>query len=174
MSRDPSTDGGSSVRTRPENSVFRTEDQVPYVESTIIMTTVRIVVPFILTLGLFVMFHGADSAGGGFQGGTIAGTVVLLLAFAYGIEPVRDWLAASRLLALIAVGLLTFLGIGFGSMLFGGAFLQYVAYPYSEASKYGIELVELGIGAVVAGIITGLFFLLAAGFETDEPMEDEP
>lgn len=173
MSRDTSTDGGSPLDAQPENRVFRTEDQVPYVESTIIMTTVRIVVPFILTLGLFVMFHGADSAGGGFQGGAIAGTVVLLLAFAFGIEPVRDWLAAERVLALVAVGLLTFLSIGFGSMLFGGAFLQYVAYPYSEASKYGIELVELGIGAIVAGIITGLFFLLAAGFETDEPMEDE-
>ncbi|SFL06233.1 multicomponent Na+:H+ antiporter subunit B [Halogranum rubrum] len=173
MSHDESTDGESSIRTQPRNSVFRTEDQTPYVESTIIMTTVRVVAPFILTLGLFVMFHGADSAGGGFQGGTIAGTVVLLLAFAFGIEPVRDWLNADRLLGLVAVGLLTFLGIGFGAMLFGGAFLQYNAYPYSHASKYGIELVELGIGATVAGIITGLFFLLAAGFETDEPMEDE-
>ncbi|SEO37529.1 multisubunit sodium/proton antiporter, MrpB subunit (TC 2.A.63.1) [Halogranum amylolyticum] len=172
MSHDDRTDGGT-VRTSTNNRIFRTEDQTPYVESTIIMTTVRVIVPFILTLGLFVMFHGADSAGGGFQGGVIAGTVVLLLAFAFGIEPVRDWLDAARLLGLVTAGLLTFLFVGFGGLVFGGSFLQYTAYPISHASKYGIELVELGIGAVVAGIITGLFFLLAAGFDTNEPLEDD-
>ncbi|WP_224269629.1 MnhB domain-containing protein [Haloprofundus salinisoli] len=156
------------------NRITHNDDQVPYVESTIIMTTVRTVAPFILTLGLFVMFHGASSAGGGFQGGAIAGTVVLLLAFAFGIGPVRDWLNPAVILGLIAVGVGTFLAIAFGSLLFpNGAFLQYSAYPISHASAYGIELVELGIGAVVAGIIVGLFFLIAAGFELGEPMEDE-
>ncbi|WP_224447242.1 MnhB domain-containing protein [Haloprofundus salilacus] len=154
--------------------IVHNDEQTPYVESTIIMTTVRVVVPFILTLGLFVMFHGADSAGGGFQGGAIAGTVVLLLAFAFGIGPVRDWLNPAVVLGLVVVGVGTFLAVALGSMLLGGEFLQYSAYPVYHASKYGIELVELGIGAVVAGIITGLFFLIAAGFETGEPMEDEP
>ncbi|KTG10492.1 cation:proton antiporter [Haloprofundus marisrubri] len=137
------------------------------------MTTVRVVTPFILTLGLFVMFHGASSAGGGFQGGAIAGTVVLLLAFAFGIGPVRDWLNPAVILGLIAVGVGTFVAVALGSLVLGGEFLQYTAYPVPHASKYGIELVELGIGAVVAGIITGLFFLIAAGFETGEPMEDD-
>ena len=40
-----------------------------YTESTVIMTTVRLVAPFVFTYGLFIMFHGADTAGGGFQGG---------------------------------------------------------------------------------------------------------
>ncbi|QCJ47783.1 MULTISPECIES: MnhB domain-containing protein [Haloprofundus] len=155
------------------DGITHNDEQVPYVESTIIMTTVRVVAPFILTLGLFVMFHGASSAGGGFQGGAIAGTVVLLLAFAFGIGPVRDWLSPAVILGLIAVGVGTFLAIALGSVLLGGEFLQYTAYPVPHASKYGIELVELGIGAVVAGIITGLFFLIAAGFDIGEPLEDE-
>lgn len=137
----------------------------PYVESTIIMTTVRIIVPFVLTLGLYVMFHGADSAGGGFQGGAIAGTVILMLVFAFGIEPVRDWLDAAALVGLIASGAAVFLLVGIGSVLLGGEFLQYTAYGIHHASRYGIELVELGIGAIVAGVITGLFFALATGFE---------
>ncbi|WP_129115172.1 Na(+)/H(+) antiporter subunit B [Halegenticoccus tardaugens] len=144
----------------------------PYVESTIIMTTVRVVTPFILTLGLFVMFHGADSAGGGFQGGAIAATVLLMLAFAFGIEPVRDWLDPEIVLGLVAVGVATFVLIGLGSLALGGSFLQYDVYPIYHASKYGIELVELGIGAIVAGVITGLFFVIAAGFETGEQLED--
>ena len=135
-----------------------------YVESTIIMTTVRVVAPFVLTFAMFIMFHGADSPGGGFQG--IAGSVVMMLAFAYGIESTRRWLDARVVAALASGGVLVFAGIGLGSILLGGQFLQYTEYQpyYAEASKYGIELVELGIGGIVASVAIGLFFVLAAGF----------
>lgn len=144
----------------------------PYVESVIIMTTVRIVAPFVLTLGLFVMFHGADSAGGGFQGGAIAGSVILMLAFAFGIGPVRDWLHPGVLLGLMVVGVLNFVGIGLLTLALGGNFLEYHAIPISHASAYSIELIELGIGAIVVSIITGLFFAIAGGMAPIEPIED--
>jgi len=137
-----------------------------YVESTIIMTTVRLVAPFVLTFALFIMFHGADTPGGGFQGGVIAGSVVMMLAFAYGIDSTRQWLDVRVVAALASGGVLVFAGIGLGAMALGGQFLQYNEYLplYSKASKYGIELVELGIGGIVASVAIGLFFLLAAGF----------
>jgi multicomponent Na+:H+ antiporter subunit B len=147
-------------------------DRGPYVESAIIMTTVRILAPFVLTLGLFVMFHGASSAGGGFQGGAIASTVVLMLAFAFGIEPVRDWIHPGVLLGLMALGVLNFVGIGLVTLLLGGNFLQYDVIPIYDASKYSIELIELGIGAIVVSIITGLFFAIAGGITPPEQVEE--
>lgn len=133
------------------------------------MTTVRIVAPFVFTLGLFVMFHGAGSPGGGFQGGAIVSAMVLMLAIAFGIGPTREWLDATVLKGSIAAGVLVFAAIGLGSLALGASFLEYSAYaPYvPHASKYGIELVELGIGAIVAGVLTGLFFAIAAGFGLD-------
>jgi multicomponent Na+:H+ antiporter subunit B len=137
-----------------------------YVESTIIMTTVRVVSPFVLTFALFIMFHGADSPGGGFQGGVIAGSVVMMLAFAYGIESTRQWVDVRIVAALASGGVLLFAAIGLGTIALGGQFLEYGRYdPFlTHASKYAIELVELGIGGIVAGVAIGLFFLLAAGF----------
>ncbi|MFW6017836.1 MAG: Na(+)/H(+) antiporter subunit B [Halapricum sp.] len=135
-----------------------------YVESTIIMTTVRIVAPFVLTFGLFIMFHGADSPGGGFQGGVVAGAVVMMLAFAYGIDTTREWMDTRVVVMLGSLGVLTFAAVGLGTIALGGGFLEYPLYPIAKASKYGMELVELGIGAIVASIVIGLFFLLAAGF----------
>lgn len=146
-----------------------------YVESTVIMTTVRVVVPFVLTFGLFIMFHGADSPGGGFQGGVVAGAVVMMLAFAYGIDVTRNWIDTRLLAFLGAAGVLTFVVVGLGGIVLGGSFLEYSLYPIKKASKYGMEVVELGIGAIVASIAVGLFFVLAAGFghTVDEPEGDE-
>jgi multicomponent Na+:H+ antiporter subunit B len=137
-------------------------ERAPYVESTIIMTTVRVIVPFVLTLGVFVMFHGASSAGGGFQGGVIAATTVVMLGFAFGIDPIAARLRNTHLSLLVLGGLGAFLLVGFGGYFVGGNFLQVSGYEslVHHGSKYSIELVELGIGVVVAGVITGLFFLL--------------
>jgi multicomponent Na+:H+ antiporter subunit B len=156
----PDRDDANGRLTRPA------ADRPPYVESTIIMTTVRVIAPFVLTLGLFVMFHGASSAGGGFQGGVIAATTVVMLGFAFGIEPIAARLRNNHLAGLVLGGLGIFLGIGFGGYLVGGTFLEFTRFPIHHGSKYSIELVELGIGVVVAGVITGLFFLLGTGVDT--------
>jgi multicomponent Na+:H+ antiporter subunit B len=142
--------------------------QRPYVESPIIMTTVRVITPFVFTFGLFVMFHGADSSGGGFQGGVIVGTVVLMLGLAFGIETTRRWVGPKLPAALVGFGVLVFLLIGLGSVLLGGEFLQYTTYGIKDASKYGIELVELAIGLIVAGVVSGLLFVIEAGSSGDE------
>lgn len=137
----------------------------PYVESNVIMTVVRILSPFVLTYGLFVMFHGADSAGGGFQGGAIVAAMVIMLAFAYGMEPTRQWLSNRIIVLLMGGGVLTFAGVGLGAMVLGGNFLEYLEYGSLTASKYGIELVELSIGGIVSAALTGLFFAIVHGFE---------
>lgn len=141
----------------------------PYTESEVIMSTVRVVTPFVLTFGLYVTFHGADSPGGGFQGGALVGTVVLMLAFAFGIDPTRRWLGRQAVTVVASLGLLVFTAIGLGSVVLGGAFLEYDLYPLAHASKLGIEAVEIGgIALIVAGAIVGLFFLTAAGPRGDE------
>ncbi|WP_122090053.1 MnhB domain-containing protein [Halalkalicoccus subterraneus] len=155
-----------------------------YVESQVIMTTVKIVTPFVLTYGLFVTFHGADAPGGGFQGGAIIGVVILMLAFAFGIEPTREWLDNRVVTGLIAGGVLAFGTIGVVPMLLGGAFLQYELLPIPHPTRYGIEGIEiLGVAAIVSGTVISLFFVTAAGFateaiagseSTDAPRDDQP
>lgn len=139
-----------------------------YVESTIIMTTVRVISPFVFTFGLFVMLHGAESAGGGFQGGVILASSIIMIAFAFGIEPTRDWLSDAVVRTAIGGGVGLFALIGLGAIAFQGHFLEYVAYGFDHGVKYGIELVELGIGAVVSGVIISLFMSLAAGYNHEE------
>ncbi len=150
----------------------RDAERGPYTESEVIMSTVRVVTPFVLTFGLFVTFHGADSPGGGFQGGALVGTVVLMLAFAFGIDPTRRWLGRRAVTVVACLGVVAFAAVGLGAVALGGGFLEYTAYealPLHDPVKLGIEAVEVGgIGLIVGGVIAGLFFLTAAGPAADD------
>jgi len=142
----------------------------PYTESQVIMSTVKFVSPFALTYGLFVTFHGGGSPGGGFQGGAIAAAVVFMIAFAFGIDATRRWLANTVVVGLAVGGALVFATIGLVPVALGGAFLQYdlLPVPVLDPVKYGMEAVEiLGIATIVSGVLTGLFFVLARGFNRD-------
>ncbi|ELZ53776.1 MULTISPECIES: MnhB domain-containing protein [Halorubrum] len=156
-------------RDRPPRTGGRLDSDrrqgTPYTESQVIMPTVKIVAPFAFTYGLFVTFHGGSSPGGGFQGGAIVAAVVFMIAFAFGIEATRQWLANTVVVGLAVGGALVFAGIGLVPVALGGAFLQYERLPIPDPVKYGMEGVEiLGIGTIVAGVLMGLFFVLANGF----------
>lgn len=145
------------------------ESARPYTESEIIMTAVRVVTPFVLTYGLFLTFHGANSPGGGFQGGALVGVVVLMLAFAFGIRPTREWVGSGLMTGLGAGGVIVFVSVGLGTLALGGTFLEYGLYePFvgHKATKWGMEAVEIGgVAAIVSGVIMGLFFLTAGGYD---------
>lgn len=157
--------GGTTAESPDVGDRYTAQTGGTYIESTIIMTTVRVVAPFVMTFGLFVTLHGADSPGGGFQGGVVLASVLVMIAFAYGTAPTRDWIKPAAIGGLIGGGVLLFAVIGLGTLALGGNFLEYVLYGGKTASKYGIELVELGIGATVVGVVTSIFFVLSRGFE---------
>jgi len=144
-----------------EEEGSETERRTPYSESPVITTTVRVVSPFVLTYGVFVTLHGAESPGGGFQGGVIAASVFVMIAFAFGIEPTSDWIDERAVLGLVAVGVLGFAAVPTATVLLGGNALELSLLPW--AIKWSIEGVEAAIGAIVTGVVAGLFFTLSKG-----------
>jgi multicomponent Na+:H+ antiporter subunit B len=63
-------------------------------------------------------------------------------------------------------------------MLFGDAFLAHPVFKKELGikTKYALEGVEiLGVAPIVAGIVTGLFFVIASGFtaEDEEVVTDD-
>jgi len=163
------TDGAESAVSVPD------DDEDTYVESQVIMSTVRVVAPFSLTYGLFLMFHGADTPGGSFQGGAIIGATVLMVAFAFGIEPTRAWLRNRTVVALAAGGTAVFVLVGLIPLLAGGRFLEhhfYVDIGLIDTPKWGLEAIEVGgVAPIVAGVVIGMFFLIAAGWPPEGETE---
>jgi len=143
--------------------------RAPYADSPVVTTTVRLLAPFVLTYGLFTLFHGTTSVGGGFQGGVIAATMVIMVAFAVGIERTAAWLDRRALAALVVAGPVVFGAVALLGVAFGGAFLQLDVLPIPKATVYATEAIEIGIGATVAAVIVVLFVRIAASYE--EPAE---
>jgi multicomponent Na+:H+ antiporter subunit B len=128
----------------------------PYTDSVVVTKTVRAVVPFVLTFGLFTLLHGTSSVGGGFQGGVVLGAAVVTLAFGFGLDK-------GLLTGLAVSGVVVFGAVAFAGLALGGSFLRLDAFPVPKSTVYATELVEVGIGFTVAGVVVVLFFELAGG-----------
>ena len=132
-------------------------------DSPVVTTTVRLLVPFVVTFGLFTMFHGTSSAGGGFQGGVVVAAGVIAIAFAFGLERTGRWLRPGALTVIPAAGVLGFVLVAGGPVVLGAEFLDLSAYPVAKAVVFGVEAVELCIGATVATTVVLLFQSLGGG-----------
>ena len=76
-----------------------------------------------LLYGCYLISHGHLSPGGGFQGGVIFGSAIILLALVEGVK-VTEQRFRENLLSLVKnIGMLIFVSMGFIGMLLGYAFL---------------------------------------------------
>jgi len=143
-----------------------------YKYNQIILTVSCVVSPFIMLFGLYVIFHGHYSPGGGFQGGTLLAAALLLIRLAAGFDIAQ--LQFKRILGtpLGSIGVLIYFGTGFLAMLSGGEFLNYSFLPFpgfTEAGlrSLGILMVEIGVGLAVMAILVAIFDDLLEGYPHD-------
>jgi multicomponent Na+:H+ antiporter subunit B len=131
--------------------------------SVVVVTFVRILMPLAQTFALYVLIHGHESPGGGFQAGVILSASYVMLRLALGPGAPDEGLDEPRWLALAAGGVLLYLVTGVAG--FGGrAFLDYSVLPLPDpvqARWLGILLIETGVGIAVAATLVVIFRRLA-------------
>jgi multicomponent Na+:H+ antiporter subunit B len=134
----------------------------------LLATGSRALLPLILLLGVYVFVNGHLTPGGGFQGGAILASGVLLLLLA---DPLKAF--SHRLIAMLeSLSGLLFVGIGVLGMLFAGGFLDNRLLPLGRLG----ELFSAGVIPVVYSLIglkVGAEFtsLLASFSETEKADE---
>jgi multisubunit Na+/H+ antiporter MnhB subunit len=137
------------------------------VNSLILSTATRILVPVILLLSVFVFLRGHNAPGGGFVGGLLAASAFALLEKAEGLAAARRRLHF-RPQSIAAVGLGCALLSGLWGGLGAGAFLKGM-WPFvsvdAAGNKHGlplgsIPLFDLGVYLVVLGTVCAILFAL--------------
>ncbi len=88
----------------------------------------RKLAPFMFLFGLYLVSHGDLSPGGGFQGGVVIASGVILLAMAKGSAAAAALLPVRKLAVTEAVAFGLILAVGLAGVLMGAGFLADVLY----------------------------------------------
>ncbi|MFP4286143.1 MAG: MnhB domain-containing protein [Candidatus Izemoplasmataceae bacterium] len=132
----------------------------------IIKSITRLIIPFVQVYGVFIILHGHISPGGGFSGGSIIGTSLVLYTLVFGIE--KSYKKFSHRVSEFAEsgGILLYLFLGILGIIFAGSFLTNIeaGFPKGEAGSLFsggmIPLLMIGIGIKVASTFITLFHIL--------------
>lgn len=128
-------------------------------ESLVVRYVVRLLAPFIALFALYVVLFGEVSPGGGFQGGTVFGALLIVMTVAVCRDEAerllplqaRPWLQVAGPLSFIAVGAV-------GAALTG----WYLGFPHggTAVTKLMLMALEFGIGVGGATVIASIFWRL--------------
>ncbi|MGF1670373.1 MAG: MnhB domain-containing protein [Balneolaceae bacterium] len=141
-------------------------------ESPIILLGSRLLSPYILLFGIYVIFHGHYSPGGGFQGGALLAAAVLLIRLAGGEKIAQLQIREFATTPLAVLGVLIYFGAGVAAMIGGGHFLDYEQLPITGMDpawlRYtGILIIEIGIGLAVMAILIMIYDNMVRGEDYD-------
>lgn len=146
-----------------------------WVPSDIIIKSVcRMLIPFIQIYALYVVAHGDFSPGGGFQGGVIFGSSLILIAISYNLKTLVKRITEKFLGIFSALGVLIYVGIGAIAMLMGGNFLDYaklaplVPVDPGHIRALGMLGVEIGVGIAVMAVMAIIYINIVSEGRHDE------
>jgi multicomponent Na+:H+ antiporter subunit B len=131
-------------------------------QSKIVDITCRIMIPFVQVFAIYVIFHGHHSPGGGFQGGVLLASSLILNRLSLGQKASYAHLSR-RMAAMISTGgmflfiLTALLPVVFGGMFLDYSFLPLPGLPDVDLRHYGIQIVEVWIGMAVFGCLVVIF-----------------
>ncbi|MFD2670434.1 Na+/H+ antiporter subunit A [Marinicrinis sediminis] len=126
------------------------------INDVILQTTAKLIVFIILTFSVFLFFSGHHNPGGGFIGGLMTASALILLALAFDLQTIRKVIPLNFRM-ITGIGLMTALLTGIGSFLFKAPFLSH-AFGYFDLPLRGktelatATLFDLGVYFAVVGV----------------------
>jgi multicomponent Na+:H+ antiporter subunit B len=135
--------------------------------SLILRTAVRFLMPVLLLFSLFLLVRGHNQSGGGFAGGLVAAAAFALYSLSYNAAEARRMMRFSPAL-LVSSGLLVALASGLIGLFSGRPFLTgiwtYLSLPGLGRMEVGTPvLFDLGVYLLVFGITLMMVFSLEEG-----------
>ncbi|MBB5181971.1 multicomponent Na+:H+ antiporter subunit B [Planomicrobium koreense] len=121
-----------------------------------LQTATKVVIFIILLFAVHIFFTGHYTPGGGFVGGLLTASAIVLLMLAFDLDTVKKILPLNYV-AMVAVGLLIALGTAGASIVFDVPFFTH-AYDYFDLPLFGktslhsAALFDLGVYLVVVGV----------------------
>lgn len=124
---------------------------------------VRLLTPVLLIFSLFLLLRGHDLPGGGFIGGLVAATALILMGISMGSSRLSESLKI-RPAALMGWGLIVAVASSIPGVFVYGSLFQGVWWEipfFGGPVKTGTPVIfDLGVYLVVVGMTTGIYLSL--------------
>ena len=135
------------------------------INDVILRTVVRAVVFIILTLGMYLFFAGHNAPGGGFIGGLVLGSAIVLMYLTYDIETVYKSMPFD-FKKVAALGVLLATGSAIVALFFDEPFLQqtddYFTLPIlGEVHLTTVTIFEAGVALTVIGVLVTIILSIS-------------
>lgn len=141
----------------------------------IITTTTGILIPLIIMMGAYIVLNGHLSPGGGFSGGIVLSTVLILHNLTFGLKATRKFYTYRRFQQITVIGALFYaLSKGY-SFTTGAAGIDSgipIGIPGNILSGGLIVPLNIAVGLIVASAIYGFFVVFTEGEFDDGDLMD--
>ncbi|MDA1094194.1 MAG: sodium:proton antiporter [Acidobacteria bacterium] len=132
--------------------------------SPVLDASARLLAPFMWLFAAYVLVHGHESPGGGFQAGVILAGSIIMLRLVRG-DVAHPGVTSRDAVTLACAGTLCYGGIGIATLLAGGNFLDYGVLPLPmdpvQVRVIGTLGIEAGVMLGVTGVLVLIFDVLA-------------
>ena len=150
--------------------------------SPIVKIIAAMLFPFILLYSMYIILHGHVTPGGGFQGGAIGASAVVLLIVAFGADYVQRKTSKENISMLESIGGLTFIITGLLGLIAATTFLTnfLVGEPFlGEIPTWGggagilnsggtLPLLNMAVGLKVIGGLASVVLVMALATKKEE------
>ncbi|MFW5894413.1 MAG: MnhB domain-containing protein [Bacillota bacterium] len=132
----------------------------------ILKTTARLIVPFVQLYGIYIILHGHLTPGGGFAGGALIGTSLILYTLVFGTKRAERKFSHRMSAMAESGGLLLIMVVGLVGLLNAGSFFTNLEAGFLKGeagtlfSAGFIPLLMIAIGIKVASTMITLFHTL--------------
>lgn len=136
----------------------------------------RFILPVIMIYGIYVLFHGEISLGGGFQAGALLACVYLIDRLVPSFSSRMKRLKPAKTLIIAGCGTFLYAFTGILTMLGGGKFLEYNTLPVNwlpwaehiSLHSVGILMIEAGVTICVMMVIINILEVVLERTDFDE------
>jgi multicomponent Na+:H+ antiporter subunit A len=138
--------------------------------SVVLTETVNGLTPVLMLFSIFLTLRGHNAPGGGFSGGLVMGSAVVLRYLAAGPRGLRSLRIDP--IVLIGAGLLIAVTVGLTSLVADGSFLESAVWKFHVTVLGDVKIVssslfDIGVHVLVVGVVMAVVVALA---EADDEM----
>ena len=136
----------------------------------------RIIIPFTLVYGIYILTHGEYSPGGGFQAGALLAVGIVLVRLIQGADKESFNITGAKAIVCAGVGTFIYAATGWLTLAGGGKFLDYTFLPvamhhWGELHALGILMIEIGVTVCVMMTIIDIMDAIIERLDGDEDEE---